>query len=131
MSEYAYPKLNKAKILVVDDEDLIRDTISTHLELEGAVVTQAADGLEAYKLVLNNNYDLILTDIRMPKCSGVELLEKIRGAKIKTAPVVFMSAFTDISQTRAKELGAKGMFAKPENINFLKEMLVDALDDDF
>ncbi len=123
-----YSKLKSAKVLIVDDEKDLRETLRTHLELEEAVVTEATNGLEAYSLILKNKYDIILSDIRMPGCSGVELLEKIRNSKIKTAPIVLMSAFTDISDERAKEIGARGMFLKPENIITLKELLVDTLE---
>ncbi len=120
-------KLKGAHILVVDDEALLRETIQTHLELEGARVTQASNGLEAYDLIKSEEFNVILSDIRMPECSGIELLNKIRESKIKTPPIVLMSAFTDISEDKAKELGARGMFLKPDNINYLKELLVETI----
>ena len=123
-----FSRLKGSKVLIVDDEQDLRETLRTHLELEDAVVTEASNGLEAYALILKNSYDVILSDIRMPGCSGVELLEKIRNSKIKTAPVVLMSAFTDITEDKAKELGARGMFLKPENIIMLKELIIDTLE---
>ena len=113
---------------IVDDEPLIRDTLGEYLAAEGAVVAQASNGNEAYALILENTYHVILSDVRMPECSGVELLKKIRESNVQMPPVVMMSAFTDISENKARELGAKGMFLKPDSYEYLKELLIDAID---
>jgi YesN/AraC family two-component response regulator len=124
----SFEKLKGTRVLVVDDEQVLRETIEMYLELEGAIVSHASDGLEAFELIQTKKYDIVLSDIRMPECSGVQLLEKIRASKLKTPPIVLMSAFTDISNTRAKELGARGMFLKPTDMKYLKELLVESLD---
>lgn len=122
-----YPKLKGAHILVVDDEQLLRETIQMHLELEGAVVTQAQNGHEAIELMGKHEFNVVLSDIRMPECSGIDLLKKVRESQKKTPPIVLMSAFTDVSDSKAKELGARGMFLKPTNIKYLKELLVETI----
>lgn len=124
------PCLSNAKILIVDDDEIIRDTLETLLVIEGAVVSHAQDGHQAFDLINTNKYDVILSDIRMPGCSGLELLDRIRESKQKSPPIVLMSGFTDISETRAKDLGAKGMFFKTENFKDLKELLIESLDHD-
>ncbi|MAX66147.1 MAG: response regulator [Bacteriovoracaceae bacterium] len=123
----SFKALNKTYILLVDDEALLRDTMRTHLEIEGVIVEEASNGQQAFDLIQEKDFDIILSDIRMPECSGVELLKLIRNSSEKTPPVVLMSAFTDISAQKAKDLGAIGMFLKPDNINYLKELLVEAL----
>ena len=124
-----FSELKNKKVLLVDDEVEILETIQMHLELEGMIVSKAVNGLDAFKKLLRNKYDVVVSDIRMPECSGVELLNKIKESKSKMPPVVLMSAFSDINSTKAKELGAKGMFLKPENMSKLKEMIVESFDD--
>ncbi len=126
-----YSELKGVHILVVDDEPILLDTLKEHLELEGATVSTASNGNEAFELLKNHGFNVILSDVRMPECSGVELLAKIRDFKESAPPVVLMSAFSDISDKRAKELGARGMFLKPENIKYLKELLVETINNPF
>lgn len=119
--------LNGVRILIVDDEKLIRETLTELLTLDGAVVSEASDGNQAYEMIKNYNYNVVLSDIRMPECSGVDLLKRVRQDKSKDMPpILLMSAFTDISADKAKDLGAKGMFIKDSDSAYLKEMLATA-----
>ncbi|MFT6632941.1 MAG: CheY-like chemotaxis protein [Bacteriovoracaceae bacterium] len=124
----SFEKLKGTRILIVDDEQLLRETIEMHLELEGVIVSHASDGKEAFDLITKNKYNVVLSDIRMPGCSGIKLLEMVRASSLKTPPIVLMSAFTDISEDKAKELGARGMFLKPTDMSYLKELLVESLE---
>lgn len=117
--------LKGIRVLIVDDELLIRQTLTEFLQLFGVVVSTADDGNRAFDMIMAYDYNIILSDVRMPECSGVDLLKRIRvEKKEKMPPVLLMSAFTDVSTERAKELGAKGMFLKAEDSNYLKEMLI-------
>ena len=121
-------ELTGRRILIVDDELLIRQTLTDFLQLHGAVISTADDGNKAFELIKAYDYDIVLSDIRMPECSGVDLLKRIREERTKkTPPVLLMSAFTDISLAKAKELGAKGMFLKAEDSHYLKDLLVQAI----
>ena len=66
-----------AKILVIDDEKAIRRSIKEILEFEKHSIDEAEDGLTALDMALKNNYDIILSDIKMPKLDGIELLQKL------------------------------------------------------
>ena len=66
-----------AKILVVDDEKAIRRSIKEILEFEKHAIDEAEDGQMALDMALKNNYDIILSDIKMPKLDGIELLQKL------------------------------------------------------
>ena len=78
------------KILVVDDEMLIREVVKEYLTLDGFLVDEASDGDEAVKLALQNDYNLIIMDIMMPKKDGYQAVKEIR--KEKDVPVLMLSA---------------------------------------
>ncbi len=78
------------KILVCDDEELIRKVIKEYLELESFIIIEATDGNDALTKVKNNDIDLIIMDIMMPKMDGYQAIREIK--KIKDIPVIMLSA---------------------------------------
>jgi DNA-binding NtrC family response regulator len=80
----------KFNVLVVDDEKNIRMGLGKALELDGYRVFLAEDGSEAMKTMVKAEIDLVLTDLRMPKVSGEELLKKISSA-YPTVPVIILT----------------------------------------
>ena len=76
------------KILVIDDEKSIRNTLREILEYEKFEVDEAADGKEGLELVNKTKYDVILCDIKMPKMDGIETLEKILDISCETSVVM-------------------------------------------
>ncbi|GMU85562.1 MAG: sigma-54-dependent Fis family transcriptional regulator [Ignavibacteriales bacterium] len=101
------------KILVVDDEDIIRDTISVVLKKEGYLVDEAENGLVAFNKVQENFYDLVITDIEMPEMKGIELLE--RSAKAQSnASFIIITAYGSLDTAiRALRSGANDYILKP------------------
>ena len=79
-----------AKILVVDDEIEIREIIKEYAEFEGYEVAQAEDGMQAVEMVKNQDFDIIIMDVMMPKLDGYSACKEIR--KIKQIPVIMLSA---------------------------------------
>ena len=79
-----------AKILVVDDEIKIREIIKEYAEFEGYEVAQAEDGMQAVEMVKNQDFDIIIMDVMMPKLDGYSSCKEIR--KIKQIPVIMLSA---------------------------------------
>ena len=79
-------------ILVIDDDDSLRDTIGLMLEQEGYRVHLAADGREGYERSLTLRPDLILVDLRLPGMSGVEICRQLRSDKVQT-PIIGSSLF--------------------------------------
>ena len=79
-----------AKILVVDDEAKIRMIIKEYAEFEGYEVAQAADGMEAVEKVRNEDYDIIIMDVMMPRLDGYSAVKEIK--KEKKIPVIMLSA---------------------------------------
>ena len=78
------------RVLVVDDEKLIRDVIKEYLLLENMEVMEAENGIEAIEKVKNNNFDIIIMDIMMPKMDGYTACREIK--KIKDIPFIMLSA---------------------------------------
>ena len=78
------------RVLVVDDESLIRDVIKEYLNIDGFEVQEATNGEEAVTLALQNDYNLIIMDIMMPKKDGYQAVKEIR--KAKDVPILMLSA---------------------------------------
>lgn len=78
------------KVLVVDDEKLIRDVIKEYLTLENYTVKEAENGIDAINLVKNEDFDIIIMDIMMPKMDGYSAYKEIK--KIKDIPCILLSA---------------------------------------
>jgi len=116
-----------AKILVIDDESSIRNTLRDILDNEGYKVDDAEDGIEGLKLVNSKKYDVILLDIKMPRMDGLEVLEHIM--KITDTPVVMISGHGTIeTAVEAIKKGAFDYIAKPLDLNRLLITLRNALD---
>ena len=111
--------MEKAQILVIDDESGVRELVSDVLELEGYNVTVAVDGLDALSHIRRKKYDLYILDINMPKIDGLVLLEKVRAAGDQT-PALLLSARRekdDIHQ--GFRIGADDYVTKPFSIEEL------------
>lgn len=102
---------NMAKILIVEDEKAINDLVKFNLELVGHECHQVFDGEKGLEEALGLKYDLIILDVMLPKYSGFEIMEYIKGT-----PVIFVTAKTD-SQDKIKglRLGADDYITKPFN----------------
>lgn len=102
------------RILLVEDDADTRYALSLLFELEGFEVICAADGEEAYLKALAEQPDLIVTDINMPKVSGLDLIRLIKeNGLLAGVPIVAMSAVEKQQLNRAIELGAVAAYPKP------------------
>jgi DNA-binding response OmpR family regulator len=100
------------KILVVDDEELIRNVIREYLLLEDFIVDEANDGVQAVNKVIENNYDLIIMDIMMPHKDGYQACKEIKD--IKDIPFIFLSARSDeYDKLLGFDLGVDDYVTKP------------------
>lgn len=110
---------NKKKILVVDDSALMRRVVCDIINSDEnfRVADVARDGVEAFALLTDNQYDVVVLDINMPRMSGLELLEKMHKLKMR-ANIIMNSTLTKEGATetiRALELGAVDFVTKPDN----------------
>ena len=126
MSEQVPTKTKKAKILIVDDDPLIRDVLLDILEAEQYIVHTAENGKTAFeKCSQPSTFDLIVSDINMPVMGGLELIEKLRGSRIEI-PIIVLSGNNEISTAlSAIKMGASDYLLKDENIQDTIVLAVD------
>jgi CheY-like chemotaxis protein len=102
-----------AKILVIDDDENIRDLLRMHLSAAGYEVQVAEDAIVAGYMVLRGPPDLIISDVNMPHMDGFEFVAALKGDKsLPYIPVIFLTSVED-GDHRGKELGAVGYITKP------------------
>lgn len=117
-----------AKILIVDDEVPIRRTLRDILEFEGYEVDEASDGLECVAKVQKEKYDVIITDIKMPRMDGIEALERLQILSPET-PVIMVSGHGTIdTAVEAVKKGAFDFISKPPDLNRMLITVRNALD---
>jgi CheY-like chemotaxis protein len=102
-----------ARILVVDDDENIRDLLRLHLTSAGYEVEVAADAIVAGYRVLKSPPDLIITDVNMPHMDGFEFVAALKAdTTLPRIPVIFLTSVED-GDSRGRELGAVGYVTKP------------------
>ena len=114
-------------ILIVDDEDTLREIVSMQIEEDGYNVLQAKGGHEAFKLVQKAQIDLVISDMRMPDGDGEELLRSINTLKENKPAFIMLTGFSQLSKEDALKLGAKDMLAKPIDFDLLDELIHEVL----
>jgi DNA-binding NtrC family response regulator len=113
-----------ARILIVDDQDMMRDSLAQILTRDGHEIVAATDGAAALARLGASRFDLLITDLRMPKMTGLELLAEAKRLR-PDIPVVLMTAFATVANAvEAMKLGAYDYIQKPFNGDEIK-LLVD------
>ena len=106
------------KILIVEDSELNMKLFFDILQYQNYEPDKAYDGIEGYNKIKDNDYDLIILDIQLPKMDGFSLLKKLKDENIKIPPVIVASACAmDSDKAKAKEFGVKDYITKPIDIN--------------
>jgi two-component system, NtrC family, nitrogen regulation response regulator NtrX len=117
-----------AKLLIIDDEKAIRGALRDILEYEGYSIEEASDGEQGLELVTQNDYDVVLCDIRMPKIEGLDLLQKATEMG-KGAQFIMISAFGNVeTAVEATKRGAFDFISKPPDLNRLLVTVRNALE---
>jgi DNA-binding NtrC family response regulator len=101
------------KILVVDDEDIIRESLSYILNKEKYDVDEAANGKIAFDMLKDKSYDLVITDLEMPEMKGIELLEEIKKLNVQTNTIVITAYGSVDTAIAALRSGASDYILKP------------------
>lgn len=111
----------RPSVLVVDDEPGIRETVAALLEDEGYLVSRARDGLEALSVVESRPFDLVLSDVKMPRLDGIALVRRLRRGGYDL-PIVLMSAvYADV------DLAGLTFVPKPFDFSFLLSRVEEAI----
>ena len=119
--------MEKKKILVVDDEQNSREGLTKILIKEGYEVVAAEGGEDALVEAKKQDFDLIITDLRMPEITGIDVLEKIR-AKKPDIGVIIVTAYGEVnSYLKAMTLGAFEYLNKPIKLDELRRVISKAL----
>lgn len=113
-----------ARILVAEDDHVVRKILTHHLGRHGYELAEAHDGREATELLASGSFDLLLLDINMPHTSGLEILKSLRDAKAAPKRVILTSSHQDETIMEAFSLGADDFVKKP----FSPDALVRRLD---
>ncbi|OFZ80209.1 MAG: hypothetical protein A2583_11410 [Bdellovibrionales bacterium RIFOXYD1_FULL_53_11] len=104
--------MTQARILVVDDDLNMRETLAMMLEMAGFNAAKAEDGLAARELMQSGDFDLVISDIKMPRMNGIELFTW--NKQNKNIPTILITGFADIIETKeAFEMGVLEFLAKP------------------
>lgn len=101
-----------ARVLVVDDEPMVREVVCAYLDREGYATVEAEDGVTALDLVVSDEPDLVVLDVMLPKLDGYSVLERLRGES--DVPVILLTARAEeVDRVLGLELGADDYIVKP------------------
>lgn len=115
--------IGSASILLVDDDDIVRDVTRAILEASGYEVTEAPDGARALALVEEQDFDLVLADLVMPVMPGPELARRLRPLR-PDLPILFMSGYSESGTQDVEDIL---VVPKPFTIALLRERVHAAL----
>lgn len=124
----------KKKILLLDDEDLIIKSFEKLLSKKGYEVIVVDNGLAAVEIAENKEFDLIISDIRMPWLNGIEtvqeLIDTFRSKQLQPPPIIFITGYADQTcEEQAKALDPVAYLNKPVDIQEFLEVVQKALED--
>ena len=117
------------RVLVVDDDEGIRDFLKDSLEMQGYTTFASTNGADALAFLENNEVDLVLADVRMPEIGGVDLARRVR--EIRATPVVLITGVHREEREKIRlESGAAACLPKPLRVQHLCDVLEQVFRDD-
>src|SRR5262245_38325608 len=131
MARPAQPAEAAAKVLVVDDEELCRRALARLLSHNGYLVSTAADAESALEILSTEKIDVILTDLEMPNCSGLEFVRRVCAREDPAIPCIVMTGYGSFEHSvEALRSGAFWYLEKPFDEKFatLQRLLSEALE---
>jgi two-component system response regulator PilR (NtrC family) len=121
-------KITKGRILIVEDEKSLKEVLRILLEEEGYDITAASNGLEGINYIQNDIFDLVVTDIKMPKADGFEVLKKLKEISPSTIVIMITAFGTTESTIEAMKLGAYDYIHKPFKIDEIRHVIEKAFE---
>lgn len=119
--------LSGLNLLIVDDEDGLREVLVEYFAALGANTFEARNGREAIDLLKKQKIDSIISDVKMPEVDGRSLLKWVKTQDFGTQTFIFITGFSDLSESIAKQEGADQLLNKPFNMSDLEDALSKAL----
>lgn len=120
--------MGKGRILVIDDEDIVRTSCSRALVPEGYEVKAAKNGLEGLKMISEEKFDLVLTDLKMPDMDGIEVLRRIKEGWPEVEVIIITGYQTVDTAVKSIKLGAFDYIEKPFTPDALVAAVAKAMD---
>jgi two-component system response regulator PilR (NtrC family) len=117
----------KSRILVVDDEESIREFLEIMLKKEGFEVSLAEDGAQAKDMILKKSYDMVISDLQMPNMNGIELLKFVKDSAPDTVFMMITAFGTTETAVEAMKMGAYDYITKPFKIDEVRMNINNAL----
>jgi DNA-binding NtrC family response regulator len=108
-----FDKIRNMKILLIEDDEWIRDSLSIFFEAEGCHLLALETAEEALSALKNQSYDLLIVDYRLPGLDGLELLKRIQNKHLEAIKVIITAYRTDQLISEAKKLNVQGFIEKP------------------
>ncbi len=116
--------LQSAKILLVDDEEMLREILVSELCWAGALVTEAASGQAAWKALQVESFDIIISDIRMKDGDGLFLLGQVQTLDPNRRPLFYIcTGYDDLTAGRVPEGQVRGKFSKPFDLECIVQKI--------
>ena len=123
--------MKKQKVLIIDDEQMITSSLVKLLNRSGYEAAAVNGGREAIEMASQEDFDLIISDIRMPEMDGIRTLVEIQAHLSKTGqsvPVIFITGYADDAlEKQAKDLGCQDYIYKPFDLRFFLEKVKKAI----
>ena len=120
--------MQKHRVLIVDDEPIVRESIRDWLKDAGYQVATAESGEEALKLIDNQDFSVMVFDIRLPGESGIEVLKKIKAQRPWVKSIIITAYPTEETTLEAKKLGVIDYLVKPVFPEELEKLIRDAVE---
>jgi len=120
--------MEKTRILVIDDEEMLRELMCIMLASNGYTVTACKNGKEGIQYFRSGNYDIILTDLKMPEMSGFEVAEAIRQLDLDVPIALVTANAPSLSSMEVKRFGIDILLAKPFTLKQLTNLVTSAME---
>ncbi len=117
------------RILLVEDTDIVRDVLSGFLESEGYRIDEARDVVEAIEKLAEKDFDVVITDIKMPRMDGISLLKEVRKFHPGT-DVIIITDYNNRSLQTSLRLGAKAFIHKSCDVETFINKIINAIEKD-
>jgi len=110
------------KILIIDDEDLVRNYVRRALASRGWAVTEMSDGATALALLETEAFDIVICDLKMPDMRGEEVIKRIRSGHPRTKIIVITGSVSNIASPLVPGVEVDGFLIKPFGINEIRDL---------